>query len=125
MRLQFRVHPGVFAVCRLDASALVPEWAAGEGFVSISRTPFELSIVCPQEAVLADVRCQGGWRLLELAGPFSFEQTGILAAILHPLAQAQVPIFALSTYDTDWILVPENKLEVAVRALAAAGHRQL
>jgi uncharacterized protein len=125
MRLEFRVHPGICAVCRLDASAHVPEWAAGDGFLSVSRTLSELSIVCPQEAVPADVRFQGGWRLLELAGPLSFEQTGILAAILNPLAQAKVPIFALSTYDTDWILVPGNKLATALSALAAAGHREL
>lgn len=120
--LRLVVLPGVLAVARLAPEAEVPSWAA-EGVLTASvRTPGELSVVCAAEAVPAGVLVQGGWRVLRLEGPFAFELTGILSAVLLPLAAAGVPIFALSTYDTDWVLVPGERLGVAVSALRASGH---
>lgn len=69
------------------------------------------------------VRKQGGWRCLEVGGPLPFELTGVLASLASPLAAAGVPIFAVSTFDTDYLLVPGEKLEAALAALGAAGHR--
>jgi hypothetical protein len=68
------------------------------------------------------VKAEPGWRALKLRGPFPFSATGILASVLSPLAEAEVPIFAVSTFDTDYVLVPEARLEKAVAALRAAGH---
>ncbi|MBE0656748.1 MAG: ACT domain-containing protein [Bryobacteraceae bacterium] len=124
-RLEYRIHPGRFAVCRLDAVSPVPAWLPNDGWSSITRTPAELSIVCEESAVPDAVKKQGGWRQIELAGPFDFALTGILASILNPLAVAGVPIFAISTFDTDWILIPGEHLEKAKRALAAAGHNEI
>jgi hypothetical protein len=124
-QLQFRLHPGEWAVCRLDATAPIPAWAEGEGFLSITRTREELSIVCLQDRVPSGVRHQPGWTCLELAGPFAFNLTGILASILIPLAEAEVPIFAQSTFDTDWVLIPAEELPTALTALTKAGHGQL
>ncbi|MBA3975404.1 MAG: ACT domain-containing protein [Candidatus Solibacter sp.] len=123
--MKFRVHQGTFAVCRLDAALPVPAWLPRDGWSTITRTPAELSIVCEQSAVPDGISKQGGWRRIELAGPFGFSLTGILASILNPLAAAGVPIFAISTFDTDWILIPGEHLEKAKRALAAAGHNEI
>jgi len=118
------VLPGTLAVCRLAASDRIPSWALElhEGFVSITRTPDELSIVCAQEAVPPDTTVEEGFRALMVPGPIPFEQTGVLARIATPLAAAGIPIFAIATYDTDYVLVREADLE---RALAALSGRRL
>ena len=72
---------------------------------------------------MAGVRAEPGWRLLELAGPFGFAETGILASILDPLARAGVGILAVSTFDTDFVLVKDEALEAAIAALEEAGHQ--
>jgi hypothetical protein len=89
---------------------------------SITRTREELSIVCAEAAVPMGTKAERGFRLLRLQGTLDFSLTGILASIAVPLAAAKVSIFAISTYDTDYILVPGTKLEAAVEALRIAGH---
>jgi len=120
--LRYAVHPGVFAVLRLAPDADVPAGILVPPFHSVTRTPDELSIVCPEEAVPAGVKAERGWALLALEGPFPFELVGILASVLVPLAAARVGVFALSTYDTDYVLVKRTHLEAALSALEAAGH---
>jgi len=111
------------AVCQLASDAAIPVWAAGKAaFSSISRTSEELSIVCPESVVPADVKAEAGWRVFKVDGPLDFALTGILASIAAPLAQAGVSIFALSTYHTDYVLVKDRKVDAAVKALQAAGH---
>jgi len=112
------VLPGRFAVCRLAADAAVPAT-----FFSVTRTPDELSVVCAEELAPEGARCENGWRILQVAGPLDFSLTGVLAAIAAPLANAGVSIFALSTFDTDYVMVKEANLAKAVEALRAAGHR--
>lgn len=111
------------AVCRLSPGATVPDWAAFGAFTSITRTAEEWSIVCEAGAVPADVRRETGFRALKVAGPLDFALTGILASLAVPLAEAGVSVFALSTFDTDYLLVREAQLECALRALRGAGHR--
>jgi len=123
--LRFRVVEGRYAVCRLAPDEAVPAWAFSGRLWSITRTPEEISIICAEDAVPASVRHEGGWAALMLEGPFAFGLTGILASALVPLAGAEVPIFALSTFDTDWILLPVAMLEQAVEALKAAGHNEV
>lgn len=115
--------PQTFAICRLDASHPLPDWASSAAFLSITRTPEELSIVCPDEVVPQTVTAQRGWRVLQVKGPLDFNQVGVLAALACPLAAAGVSIFVLSTYDTDYLLVREQDLSRATAALTAAGHR--
>jgi uncharacterized protein len=100
----------------------VPSWADGPGLVSITRTAEELSIVCATARVPLGVRVQGGWRAFQLHGPIPFSETGVLSSLLAPLAAVRVSIFAVSTFDTDYVLVPEGQLDAAARALADAGH---
>jgi hypothetical protein len=117
-----RVLPGRFAVCRLAADEAVPAWADGGAVNSVTRTAEELSVVCAEERAPADAKCERGWRIFQVAGPLDFALTGILAAIAGPLARAGVSMFALSTFDTDYVLVKEENRAKAVEALEAAGH---
>ena len=121
-RLDLDLLPTTFAVCRLPGGAQIPSWARGE-LCSVTRTPDELSVVCPEGEVPREVRHEGGWRCLAVRGPLAFELTGVLASLATPLAEAGVPIFALSTFDTDYLLVAGGGLEKAFAALDGAGHR--
>ena len=115
------VLPGRLAVCRLAPDAPLALWM-DEGVVSsLSRTTAELSVVCAEASVPEGVRVEAGWRALALRGPIDFALTGVLVRILQPLAEADVGIFALSTYDTDLVLVKEVQLADAVAALRDAG----
>ncbi len=115
--------PDRLAVCRLAPHAPLPDWVAGPGFVSITRTDEELSIVVAQDRVPDDVASVGPWRALKVQGPLDFALTGILAALTAPLADAGISLFAIATYDTDYILVGAQTLETAITTLTAAGHR--
>ncbi len=116
---------GLFAVCRLAAETPLPSWAAGAGtgFLSITRAPDELSIVCRQEVVPADVRCERGWRCLRVAGALDLALVGVLASLLAPLADAGIAVFVVSTFDTDYLLVKDDRRDAAIAALWRAGHR--
>lgn len=108
----------------MQRGAGVPTWASNaRGFRSITSTGDELSIVCDSSAVPPGVLCEAGWRAFKIAGPLDFALTGILASIAGPLAEAGVSIFAISTYDTDYVLVKETNVGKAVLVLHAAGHR--
>ena len=115
------VLPGTFAVCRLAADAAVPLWARG-AFVSVTRTVEELSVLCEAAGVPPDVRSEGAWRALSVAGPLAFEEIGVLAGLAAPLAEAGVSIFVVSTFDTDYVLVKSARLAAARTALEAAGY---
>ena len=121
-RLELRVLPGRLAVCRLPADAPIPGWVLVGAVVSVTRTTDELSVVCPEESVPDEVQAERGWRALRVIGALAFALTGVLASLAVPLAEAGVSIFALSTYDTDYVLVRENDLPRAVAALVYAGH---
>src|SRR6478672_9253273 len=109
-RLILSVLSGHFAICRLASGAAPPDWAFMGPFFSITATAEELSVVCPEENVPEGVLAEKGWRCFHVHGPFSFNLTGILNALTAPLAEAQVGIFALSTYNTDYLLVKSGDL---------------
>ncbi len=111
------------SVCRLDPSEPIPGWALPAAFLSVTRTADELSIVCPTGSVPAGVRSVGPWRALKVEGPLDFSLTGILAGLSAALSDAGVSIFAISTFDTDYILVREETLGAAIQALRGAGYR--
>jgi hypothetical protein len=121
--LDLEVLEGTLSVCRLGPGEAVPEWA-GEGELSVTaRTGDELSVVCEAAVVPEEVESSGPWGALRVAGTLDHALIGIIAALAAPLAEAEVPIFAISTFDTDYVLVPVERLDDAVAALAAAGHR--
>jgi hypothetical protein len=113
---------GEFGVARLDATQATPDWAAHGSLSSVTRTAEELSIVCGAGAIPAGVQAERGWRCLRVAGRLDFSLTGVLASIARPLAAANVSIFAVSTHDTDYVLVPGKSLAAAMEALSASGH---
>ena len=123
--LRFSRVPGSFSVCRLPAQAAVPEWALRDSFFSITRTADELSIVCPQAQVPPDVHHENDWACLKLEGPFPFSETGILTSFVQPLSDRAIPIFAMSTFDTDYVLVKHAWMDKAVDVLEEAGHQFL
>lgn len=122
--LVLTVLNGRFALSRLPADADVPVWVThASAFISVSRTPTELSIVTDERAVPPGVQAQRGYRALRVEGPLSLDLVGVLAAIAVPLAVAGVPIFPIATYDTDYLFVPGRDMSRALAALEAAGHR--
>jgi hypothetical protein len=121
-KLRFRVKETELAIVKLDPGAATPSWATGPGFVSVTRTAAELSIVCEASQVPGDVGCERGWAMLELEGPFPFELTGILSSFIAPLATAKIGIFAISTFDTDVVLVKRASLDAALETLLLVGH---
>jgi hypothetical protein len=121
--LTLRVHHQPLSVVRLGGDDPPPAWLfAGPGIAAAVRRADELGGVCATERVPADVVSEDGWVALEVEGPLDFALTGILLAIAAPLAEAGVSIYALSTYDTDVVLVRTDALETATNALRAAGH---
>ncbi|CAN5522027.1 ACT domain-containing protein [soil metagenome] len=120
--LRLSVLEDRFAVCRLEPDSEVPSWAAEAEFFSVTYTPSELSIVCTEQNVPEEVRREDGWRALGIEGPLDFSLIGILASIVTPLAEASVSIFATSTYNTDYVLVREDQLDLALAALRDHGH---
>ena len=122
--MRLRILDTTLAVCRLDGDAPLPAWFALDAPAACAmRRDGELSLVCRDALVPAEgVTAERPWRALEVAGPLDFSLTGILASLATTLAEAEVSIFALSTYDTDVILVREAQLDAAVSALRGAGH---
>jgi hypothetical protein len=116
------VVPGAFSVHRLAPDAPLPEKLAHASPCWIARTADELSIVCAEDVDLDSPRCQAGWACLRVVGPLDFELTGILAGIASVLAEGGISLFALSTFDTDYVLVKAGTLPQAVAALREAGY---
>jgi uncharacterized protein len=123
-KLKFSRLRGSFAICRFPASVAVPDWALRGEFFSVTSTSDEVSIVCPESQVPAGVAHEGDWACLKLEGPFPFSETGILSSFIQPLAEHAIPIFAVSTFDTDYVLVKHAWVKNAVAALRDSGHEE-
>ena len=115
-------HADQLAVVRLGPGTDVPSWATSSTIFSVTATATETSLVCHASTVPAKTRPQGPFVAYEVDGPLDFAQTGVLSALLGPLADAEVSVFTLSTFDTDWILVRLDAVESADAALRGAGH---
>ena len=122
-QLKFRWLPGPYAIVRLAPDAPVPDWASRGDFTSVTRTTDELSIVCPADNLPPDVHSSHHWICLKLEGPFPFAQTGVLLSFIEPLSTKDIPIFAVSTYDTDYVLLQEDHMGNVMDILREAGHQ--
>lgn len=120
--LTMRLLRGKYGVCRLDKTDLVPQWVQNSDFFSITRTLDELSIICTEESIPNYTKCEKDWRILKIEGPLDFSLIGILASISTILAQKGISIFAISTFDTDYILVKSKKIDSAIVALVNEGY---
>lgn len=117
------VLPHTLAVCRFDSTAPIPRWIEGaEGFVSVTRTDDELSVIAPQERVPAGVQCEREYRAIKVRGPLPVNLIGIFASLATPLAKAGISIFPIATYDTDYVLLKAKDLASATEVLRSAGH---
>ncbi len=124
-QLKYSVLEGRFAICRLAADAAIPAWASASKFFSFTRTANGFSVVCEESRVPPGIQAEGNWVCIQLQGPFPFEMTGVLAAILDPLAAAEIGIFAISTFDTDCILIKSDHVQTAEETLQRAGHHRI
>jgi hypothetical protein len=124
--MQLAILPSTLSVCRLAPQDALPTWALDRtSFFSITWTADELSIVCSDASVPEDVVCERHWQALKIMGPLDFSLVGILAPLVTALAQAKISIFAVSTFDTDYILVKEEHVEHAIEVLKQQGHHFL
>ena len=121
-KLNLTLLIGHFAVARLPPASPLPDWFEDGEFTSVTRTGSELSILCRQQDIPEGVTVQKGFRCLRVEGPLAFTEVGILNSLAGPLASAQIPIFVISTFDTDYLMVPDQKLELALTTLANTGH---
>jgi hypothetical protein len=120
--VQLRVLPDGYAVVRLHPGSELPSWVDAGPFRSVTRTDNEVSVVCRDRDVPDGESAERGWRVLELKGPLDFSLSGVVASLVVPLAEAEIPIFVISTFETDYILVRASDIELASDALATVGH---
>ncbi len=125
MSLTLKLHPDELSIVRLLPQAEVPAWVDiySRPLVSVTLSANEMSIVCLSSHVPSGERSEGPWRAFEIVGPIDFALTGVLASVLNPLAAAGLGIFAISTFDTDWILVRADRVADSRAALTAAQFR--
>jgi uncharacterized protein len=114
--------PNELGLARLDPNDSIPEWASIGGFTSVVRTSDELSIVCDKKVIPGGVKVELGWRALKIQGPLALSMTGVLSSLLAPLASSEIPVFVVSTFETDYILVKVAQVELARDILKAEGH---
>jgi hypothetical protein len=112
-----------FTIHRLKADAGIPKTALTASFFAITRTEEELSIVLPESLEIQSDRHESGWSCFKVDGPLKLDQVGILSEIARTLAKAKIAIFALSTFETDYILVKREQARAAQEALVSAGHK--
>lgn len=125
--LDLDLLPEEYAVSRLPAGSTLPASLSSglddKNVISVTWSPDEVSVICPAARVPEGAEVEAAWRCLRVAGPVELAVTGVLSSIVRPLADARVNLVAFSTYDTDYVLVPQVRLAEAVAALTAAGHR--
>ncbi|WP_067434452.1 ACT domain-containing protein [Nocardioides jensenii] len=114
--------PEKLAVVRLAPGAEVPDWAEASSLFSITATATETSLVCATRSVPTKVVSQKPFTAFAVKGPIDFELYGVLVSLLQPLAEAKISVFTISTFDTDWILVPQGKADEAAEAWRRQGH---
>ena len=119
--LNLSILPDMYAVCRMPSKTDIPTWGIASSFYCITQTSDELSIVCESKAVPTRVQAKRNWRIVKVEGPLDFSLTGMLASLAIPLANAQISIFVISTFDTDYLLVQDKSLSKALTVLKESG----
>ena len=121
--LTLSLLPQKYAVCQLHPNGHIPTWALIGDFVSLTRTDHELSVVCMQENVPDEIQAERNWRCICVQGAFDFSVVGVHTSLAVPLAEANISVLAIATYETDYVLIKDNDLQKAVDVLKKAGHR--
>ena len=120
--MKLRTLPDSYAVVRLQPGSDLPEWVDKGPFRSVTRTDHEVSVVCRDHDVPEGESVDRGWTVLEVMGPLDFSLSGVVASLVQPLADAELPIFVISTFESDYVLVRSSDLGRAADALEEAGH---
>lgn len=120
--MQLRTLPDSYAVVRLQPGSDLPDWVDAGPFRSVTRTEHEVSVVCRDHDVPEGESVDRGWTVLEMIGPLDFTLTGVISSLVEPLAEIEIPIFVISTFETDYVLVRSSDLARAADALESAGH---
>jgi hypothetical protein len=120
--LELEVLSERLAICRLEPEEAEFDWDLGGGFLSVTFTEDEISVVCEEAFAPPDAQIERGWRCLKVLGPLDLEMVGVLASLSAALAAPGIPIFVVSTFETDYVLVRAAILDTAIEALRAAGH---
>jgi uncharacterized protein len=121
-KLSLALLPHKYAVCQFHPDKHIPYWALIGNFVSLTRTPEELSIVCQQDNVPDDIQAERGWKCVQVQGAFDFSVSGVNASLAAPLAEAEISVLAVATYSTEYLLIKEEDVERALQVLEHAGH---
>ena len=121
-KIKLKQLDGIYAIAQLSHLEPIPAWVDGEGFVTISRTDDELSLVCLQERIPAGVKIDAGWTCFKFLGPFAFDEAGVLLSVIRPLSENGIGVFALSTFNGDVLLLKQEDVEAGLGLLKGAGH---
>ncbi len=116
--LTLSILPHALGICRLIPKEPIPSWALESPFFSLSKTSEELSIVCLEERIPQEIKTEKSWRAIKVEGPLDFSLTGIMASLTKPLAEEGISLFAISTYDTDYLLVKDHNLPKSIEILS-------
>lgn len=120
--MNFKVYKSNYVIYKLNANESIPEWIDTSEFCSITNTEDELSIVCRDKGIETDITCEKDFRLLKIDGVLDFSEIGVLSGITTILANAQISVFAVSTYNTDYILVKDKDLHKTINLLKENNH---
>jgi uncharacterized protein len=123
--MNLKILESTFSIMKLPSNEKIPTWVLNSDVFSITRTDEELSIVCPSEylslnEVMEDV--EDDWKCIKVEGVLDFNLTGILSSLAKPLAESKISIFAISTFNTDYLLVKSHSIEKAKVVLENEGH---
>ncbi len=121
-KLTLQLLNETYTINKLPQFAEIPSILSNGEMCFISRTDEELSIVCPDFMAPNNVQQELGWRCLKVEGTLKFQEVGTLASIVQPLSEAGIPVFAISTFNTDYFFVMDEHLVNVVHALQKAGH---
>jgi len=116
------ILPDHLAICRLDPDDDIPQWALKDRFICITRTLEELSIVAPASLIPAHLPHDRGWKCVKIEGPLDLTLSGLLVSVISPLSQAGISVLVIATYDTDYFLVKEAQIALAVQIMKGEGH---
>jgi hypothetical protein len=122
-KLSLKLLPDRMAVCRFDPTTSIPNWVGPSDFYSVTGTDQELTIVCAEAFVAQGTASDTGGQCSTVEGPLDFSEIGIIFSLTQPLAQNNVPVFVISTFDPDYFMVKEKDLAKTIDVLTAAGHQ--
>ena len=122
IKIKLKQLEGIYAIAQLSQLDSIPDWVEGDGFINISRTDDELSLVCLEKRIPANVKIDRGWTCFKFLGPFAFNAAGVILTVIRPLSENGIGIFIVSTFNGDILLLKSEDVKSAKKLLVDAGH---